>query len=67
MSSPLQPHETERLRALEQTVREGLRDFRRTGQALSEIRDNDFFDLPTRPSRPTYKSAGTSRLRRRSG
>nr|WP_254633110.1 hypothetical protein [Deinococcus sp. GbtcB9] len=28
---------------MEQTVRDGLRDFRRTGQALSEIRDNGFY------------------------
>ncbi|UBV43310.1 hypothetical protein LAJ19_03600 [Deinococcus taeanensis] len=39
----LQPHESARLNALEQTVRDGLRDFRRTGQALSEIRDNGFY------------------------
>ncbi len=42
-SAPLAPHESARLSALEQTVRDGLRDFRRTGQALSEIRDNGFY------------------------
>ncbi|MFC4639629.1 hypothetical protein [Deinococcus hohokamensis] len=49
MSAPLEPHEAARLKALEQTVRDGLRDFRRTGKALSEIRDNGFF-------RPFYES-----------
>lgn len=39
----LAPHETTRMQALEETVRDGLRDFRRTGQALSEIRDNELF------------------------
>ncbi|GGM44168.1 hypothetical protein GCM10008956_20460 [Deinococcus arenae] len=42
-AAPLAPHESARLSALEQTVRDGLRDFRRTGQALSEIRDNGFY------------------------
>lgn len=43
MTASLAPHESARLSALEQTVRDGLRDFRRTGQALSEIRDNGFY------------------------
>lgn len=43
MTVSLAPHESARLSALEQTVRDGLRDFRRTGQALSEIRDNGFY------------------------
>ncbi|QFP77122.1 hypothetical protein [Deinococcus sp. AJ005] len=43
MSEQLEPHQKARLTALETTVRDGLRDFRRTGQALSEIRDNEFF------------------------
>ncbi|GGM04537.1 hypothetical protein [Deinococcus aerophilus] len=43
MTAPLEPHQAARLSALEQTVRDGLRDFRRTGQALSEIRDNGFY------------------------
>ncbi|WP_229784687.1 hypothetical protein [Deinococcus radiotolerans] len=42
-NASLAPHESARLSALEQTVRDGLRDFRRTGQALSEIRDNEFY------------------------
>ncbi|GHG14376.1 hypothetical protein CBQ26_15920 [Deinococcus indicus] len=49
----LQPHERARLSSLEQTVRDGLRDFRRTGQALSEIRDNEFF-LATHDSFEAY-------------
>ena len=43
MPEQLEPHQKARLTALETTVRDGLRDFRRTGQALSEIRDNEFF------------------------
>ncbi|NTY01770.1 hypothetical protein EXW95_15610 [Deinococcus sp. JMULE3] len=43
VTASLAPHESARLSALEQTVRDGLRDFRRTGQALSEIRDNGFY------------------------
>lgn len=43
MPEQLEPHQKARLSALETTVRDGLRDFRRTGQALSEIRDNEFF------------------------
>ena len=43
MTASLAPHESARLSTLEQTVRDGLRDFRRTGQALSEIRDNGFY------------------------
>ncbi|MDV6374527.1 hypothetical protein [Deinococcus arenicola] len=43
MPEQLEPHQRARLTALETTVRDGLRDFRRTGQALSEIRDNEFF------------------------
>ena len=39
----LAPHEQQRLDALEQTVEGGLRDFQRTGQALSEIRDGELF------------------------
>ena len=39
----LAPHEEQRFAALEQTVQDGLRDFQRTGQALAEIRDNEFF------------------------
>lgn len=39
----LAPHEEQRFQALEETVSAGLRDFRQTGQALSEIRDNDYF------------------------
>lgn len=39
----LAPHEVQRLHNLEATVRDGLRDFQRTGQALSEIRDNELF------------------------
>ncbi|MBZ9715103.1 hypothetical protein [Deinococcus multiflagellatus] len=42
-SGALEPHESARLKALEQTVRDGLRDFQRTGQALSDIRDNAFY------------------------
>ncbi|PTA67004.1 hypothetical protein [Deinococcus arcticus] len=42
-AAALEPHEAARLKALEQTVRDGLRDFQRTGQALSEIRDNAFY------------------------
>jgi hypothetical protein len=49
----LQPHQRARLTSLEQTVRDGLRDFRRTGQALSEIRDNEFF-LATHDSFEAY-------------
>ncbi|OLV19756.1 hypothetical protein [Deinococcus marmoris] len=43
MPEQLEPHQKARMTALETTVRDGLRDFRRTGQALSEIRDNEFF------------------------
>lgn len=39
----LAPHEEQRFQSLEQTVSDGLRDFQRTGQALSEIRDNQFY------------------------
>ena len=39
----LAPHEQQRLDDLEQTVEGGLRDFQRTGQALSEIRDNELY------------------------
>ncbi|MFC4427423.1 hypothetical protein [Deinococcus navajonensis] len=39
----LPEHEQARLDALEQSVADGLRDFQRTGQALSEIRDNAFY------------------------
>lgn len=39
----LAPHEEQRFQALEQTVSAGLRDFRQTGQALAEIRDNEFY------------------------
>ncbi len=39
----LQDHEKHRLQALEHTVKDGLREFQRTGNALSEIRDNNFF------------------------
>ncbi|MFC3860770.1 hypothetical protein ACFOPQ_08335 [Deinococcus antarcticus] len=39
----LAPHEEQRFQSLEQTVESGLRDFRQTGQALSEIRDNEFY------------------------
>ncbi|MFT2722279.1 hypothetical protein ACMT4L_20015 [Deinococcus sp. A31D244] len=52
-STQLQPHQRARLTSLEQTVRDGLRDFRRTGQALSEIRDNEFF-LATHESFEAY-------------
>ncbi|PNY80525.1 hypothetical protein [Deinococcus koreensis] len=43
MSTELEPHQKHRLQSLEQTVKDGLRDFQRTGQALSEIRDNGFY------------------------
>lgn len=39
----LAPHEEQRFQTLEETVSAGLRDFRQTGQALSEIRDNEFY------------------------
>ncbi|WP_135230171.1 hypothetical protein [Deinococcus fonticola] len=39
----LAPHEEQRFKSLEDTVSAGLRDFRQTGQALSEIRDNEFY------------------------
>ena len=52
-STQLQPHQRARLTSLEQTVRDGLRDFRRTGQALSEIRDNEVF-LATHESFEAY-------------
>lgn len=39
----LQAHEKTRFDSLEKTVQDGLRDFKRTGKALSEIRDNEFF------------------------
>lgn len=47
----LAPHEEQRFQTLEDTVREGLKDFRRAGQALSEIRDNELF-------RATHESFG---------
>ncbi|WP_291431042.1 hypothetical protein [Deinococcus sp.] len=52
-TTQLQPHQRARLSSLEQTVRDGLRDFRRTGQALAEIRDNEFF-LATHESFEAY-------------
>ncbi|WP_309571916.1 hypothetical protein [Deinococcus sp.] len=44
-SSPdqLEPHERARMDALERTVRDGLRDFQRTGEALAQIRDNHLY------------------------
>lgn len=39
----LEPHQQTRLASLEQTVRDGLRDFQQTGQALAEIRDNGLY------------------------
>ncbi|MBZ9750694.1 hypothetical protein K7W42_07440 [Deinococcus sp. HMF7604] len=53
MTLSLEPHESARLKALEQTVRDGLRDFQRTGQALSDIRANSFYRA-THDSFETY-------------
>ncbi|THF85855.1 hypothetical protein E7T09_15190 [Deinococcus sp. KSM4-11] len=39
----LEPHERARMDALERTVRDGLRDFQRTGEALAQIRDNQLY------------------------
>lgn len=39
----LEPHERARMDALERTVRDGLRDFQRTGEALAQIRDNHLY------------------------
>lgn len=41
--SALEPHERARMDALERTVRDGLRDFQRTGEALAQIRDNHLY------------------------
>ena len=49
----LAPHEEQRFKSLEDTVSAGLRDFRQTGQALSEIRDNEFY-RETHSSFETY-------------
>ena len=42
-STALEPHERARMDALERTVRDGLRDFQRTGEALAQIRDNHLY------------------------
>ncbi|GHF34833.1 hypothetical protein HNQ07_000081 [Deinococcus metalli] len=49
----LEPHERARMDALERTVRDGLRDFRRTGEALTQIRDNALYRT-THPDFETY-------------
>jgi hypothetical protein len=48
----LEAHERARLDALERTVRDGLLDFRRTGEALAQIRDNALY----RTTHPDFES-----------
>lgn len=43
LATELEPHQKQRFQSLEHTVSTGLRDFQHTGQALAEIRDNEFF------------------------